>query len=94
MSSTSDLRELFEACKTGDLIKVKKLLTPQNVNEIGETQLVRLKDSNLHGQNHYFQTRLVDGPQPFISQADMEGKRSSSIFSRTVQISPQKTTEG
>lgn len=29
------LRELFEACKSGDLIKVKKLLTPQNVNEIG-----------------------------------------------------------
>lgn len=34
--SSSDLRELFEACKTGDLVKVKKLLTPQNVNEIGE----------------------------------------------------------
>lgn len=36
--SSSELRELFEACKTGDLIKVKKLLTQQNVNEIGESQ--------------------------------------------------------
>lgn len=35
--SSNDLRELFEACKTGDLVKVKKLLTPQNVNEIGES---------------------------------------------------------
>lgn len=26
------LRELFEACKTGDIIKVKKLITPQTVN--------------------------------------------------------------
>uniref|UniRef100_A0A182LRN0 Uncharacterized protein n=1 Tax=Anopheles culicifacies TaxID=139723 RepID=A0A182LRN0_9DIPT len=26
------LRELFEACKTGDLAKVKKLITPQTVN--------------------------------------------------------------
>lgn len=34
--SSSDLRELFEACKTGDLVKVKKLMTLQNVNEIGE----------------------------------------------------------
>lgn len=26
------LRELFEACKTGDIVKVKKLITPQTVN--------------------------------------------------------------
>lgn len=26
------LRELFEACKTGDLIKVKALITPKTVN--------------------------------------------------------------
>lgn len=26
------LRELFEACKTGDIIKVKKLINPQTVN--------------------------------------------------------------
>lgn len=26
------LRELFEACKTGDIGKVKKLITPQTVN--------------------------------------------------------------
>lgn len=25
-------RELFEACKTGDNVKVKKLITPQTVN--------------------------------------------------------------
>lgn len=38
--SSNDLRELFEACKTGDLVKVKKLLTPQNVNEIGKPSWV------------------------------------------------------
>ena len=26
------LRELFEACKTGDIAKVKKLVSPQTVN--------------------------------------------------------------
>lgn len=26
------LRELFESCKTGDLIKVRKLINPQTVN--------------------------------------------------------------
>lgn len=26
------LRELFEACKTGDAARVKKLITPQTVN--------------------------------------------------------------
>lgn len=26
------LRELFEACKTGDIIKVKKLINPHTVN--------------------------------------------------------------
>jgi hypothetical protein len=36
MSDSVTLRELFEACKSGDLPKVKKLVTPQNVNEIGE----------------------------------------------------------
>lgn len=34
--SSSELRELFDGCKNGDLSKVKKLLTSQNVNEIGE----------------------------------------------------------
>lgn len=36
MTDPATLRELFEACKSGDLVKVKKLLTPHNVNEIGE----------------------------------------------------------
>lgn len=36
MTDPAILRELFEACKSGDLVKVKKLLTPHNVNEIGE----------------------------------------------------------
>ena len=32
-SGTADpLRELFEACKTGDLDRVKKLVTPKTVN--------------------------------------------------------------
>jgi hypothetical protein len=34
--SSSELRDLFDACKNGDLSKVKKLLTTQNVNEIGK----------------------------------------------------------
>lgn len=29
---TDPLRELFEACKTGDAARVKKLITPQTVN--------------------------------------------------------------
>lgn len=29
---TDPLRELFEACKTGDAIRVKKLITAQTVN--------------------------------------------------------------
>ncbi|KOB75092.1 Tankyrase-2 [Operophtera brumata] len=29
---TDPLRELFEACKTGDAVRVKKLITPQSVN--------------------------------------------------------------
>lgn len=31
-TNNDPLRELFEACKAGDLIKVKKLVTPQTVN--------------------------------------------------------------
>lgn len=31
-SSADPLRELFEACKTGDIGRVKKLVTPQTVN--------------------------------------------------------------
>lgn len=31
-NSNDPLRELFEACKTGDLPRVKKLVTPQTVN--------------------------------------------------------------
>ncbi len=32
-SLTNDpLRELFEACKSGDIVKVKKLITSQTVN--------------------------------------------------------------
>ncbi|XP_063216299.1 poly [ADP-ribose] polymerase tankyrase-like [Bacillus rossius redtenbacheri] len=31
-SSNDPLRELFEACKTGDIARVKKLVTPQTVN--------------------------------------------------------------
>lgn len=29
---TDPLRELFEACKTGDAVRVKKLITAQTVN--------------------------------------------------------------
>lgn len=33
ISSTQDpLRELFESCKVGDIVKVRKLITPQTVN--------------------------------------------------------------
>lgn len=33
LSGASDpLRELFEACKTGDILRVKKLINPQTVN--------------------------------------------------------------
>lgn len=31
-NSNDPLRELFEACKTGDIAKVRKLVTPQTVN--------------------------------------------------------------
>ena len=31
-TNNDPLRELFEACKAGDLIKVRKLVTPQTVN--------------------------------------------------------------
>lgn len=31
-TNNDPLRELFEGCKAGDLIKVKKLVTPQTVN--------------------------------------------------------------
>jgi len=31
-SSSDPLRELFEACKTGDISRVKKLISPQTVN--------------------------------------------------------------
>lgn len=32
ISGNDPLRELFEACRNGDLVRVKKLVTPQNVN--------------------------------------------------------------
>lgn len=33
LPNTSDpLRDLFEACKTGDIARVRKLVTPQTVN--------------------------------------------------------------
>ncbi|XP_055375005.1 poly [ADP-ribose] polymerase tankyrase [Condylostylus longicornis] len=32
LNQNDPLRELFEACKTGDIAKVKKLITPQTVN--------------------------------------------------------------
>lgn len=63
--SSSDLRELFEACKTGDLIKVKKLLTPQNVNEIGE-----LRPRNLDPR-----TPIMGG----FSFTDTAGRRSTAL---------------
>lgn len=31
-NSSDPLRELFEACKTGDISRVRKLVTPQTVN--------------------------------------------------------------
>ena len=43
MTDPATLRELFEACKSGDLAKVKKLLTPQNVNEIGKKNKNKIK---------------------------------------------------
>jgi tankyrase len=39
------LKELFEACRNGDLIKVKKLITPENIN--AQDQLGR-KSTPLH----------------------------------------------
>lgn len=73
--STSDLRELFEACKTGDLVKVKKLLTAQNVNEIGESSWV----SNAQGLlivEILKQIRLVDDPLLYTLLVDTVGKTS------------------
>lgn len=64
--SSSDLRELFEACKTGDLVKVKKLLTPQNVNEIGKT--------GRDGRSPF--SRLLHG---FVSVLDTAGRRSTAL---------------
>ena len=79
--SSSELRELFEACKTGDLVKVKKLLTQQNVNEIGELFDAMMKCSkDLFMVNVLLQTRRVDDRQRCISRADMEGKMSLNIF--------------
>lgn len=49
--SSSDLRELFEACKTGELTRVKKLLTPQNVNEIGELKLKSVRQGPRHSRS-------------------------------------------
>lgn len=77
--SSSDLRELFEACKTGDLVKVKKLLTPQNVNEIGELgqcKLQGLVNNNLK----WLQTLLVDDQQRCISPAAMDGRTWWNFF--------------
>ena len=31
-AESDDHRELFEACKSGDVVKVKRLCSPQNVN--------------------------------------------------------------
>ena len=45
ISQNEEGREIFEACRNGDLSKVKKLVTPQNVN--GKDNAGR-KSSPLH----------------------------------------------
>jgi hypothetical protein len=89
--SSSDLRELFEACKTGDLVKVKKLLTPQNVNEIGGFH-VREALKDLFIVDYALQTRLVDAPLLCISPADMEEKTWLSTSWQMVPILRLATT--
>lgn len=64
MSDPATLRELFEACKSGDLVKVKKLLTPHNVNEIGEI----VNRRSFQGLNEFF-----------VYILDMAGRRSSAL---------------
>lgn len=92
--SSSDLRELFEACKTGDLIKVKKLLTTQKtmVNEIGEFVKELFRDL-ICSRIICFQTLLVDVRQLFTLQAGMGEKTSLNISSQTVPILQRKMTE-
>jgi hypothetical protein len=48
------LKELFEACRNGDLTKVKKLITPENINS---QDILGRKSTPLHfssGKNRYF----------------------------------------
>lgn len=52
------LRDLFEACKVGDVARVKKLITPQTVNA---RDTAGRKSTPLHfaaGQNLYFLPKL------------------------------------
>lgn len=53
-SSSDPLRDLFEACKTGDIARVRKLVTPQTVNA---RDTAGRKSTPLHfaaGKNCYF----------------------------------------
>lgn len=54
------LRELFESCKTGDLVKVRKLINPQTVNA---RDTAGRKSTPLHfasGTDNYPTTTLID----------------------------------
>ncbi|KAL7037562.1 hypothetical protein ACKWTF_009276 [Chironomus riparius] len=57
MTDPGILRELFEACKSGDLVKVKKLMTSQNVNEI---DTAGRRSSALHFASGYGRKNVVE----------------------------------
>jgi tankyrase len=60
------LRELFEACKVGDLARVKKLVTPKTVNA---RDTAGRKSTPLHfaAGRHYFQCILSRAFFPYIT---------------------------
>lgn len=59
ISGNDPLRELFEACRNGDLVRVKKLVTPQNVNA---RDTAGRKSSPLHFAAGEQASRQVFGP--------------------------------
>lgn len=90
--SSGDLRDLFEACKTGDLNKVKKLLTPHNVNEIGEKTSSK-EHLEIVVNLEYFQIMLGENQQHYISLVVTEEKTWLNICLQTVQTSLQEMME-
>ena len=76
MTDPAILRELFEACKSGDLVKVKKLLTPHNVNEIG----MIYEGSRGFFIKLLFQIWLEGEVALYILRAGMVEKMSLSIY--------------